>query len=320
MPLFEDLLKRKETTLGRKHPSTQGTLGSLGVNYIQVGRLREAVALLEEVRDSARKYPGLRGFGVYLANAYTNSGRLTEAIALDERLRDAKQAALDPDDPGALGTLNDLAVAYWNAKRLDKSVPLFEDVLKRREAKLGREHPDTQGTLGNLGVNYKDSGRLDRAIPMLEEAYHSRRTLPPLRMFGPPLAEAYGKAGRSAEAMKVAQEFLAETRKTAPKDSPRLAVALVQISVALLEVKAYADAERVLRECLAIREKREPELWTTFNTKAMLGSALLRQKKYADAEVLLKAGCEGMKRGALSEGDGPDEGRAATTRRALRGH
>jgi eukaryotic-like serine/threonine-protein kinase len=295
VPLFEDLLKRKETTLGRKHPSTQTTVGSLGVNYVQVGRLKEAVALLEEVADSARKYPDLRGFGVHLAGAYVHSGRVTEAIALDERLRNAQQATLDPDDPIALATLNDLAVAYWNAKRLDKSVPLFEDVLKRREAKLGRVHPDTQGTLGNLGVNYKDSGRLDRAIPLLEEAYRSRRTLPTLRLFGPPLAEAYGKAGRSAEAMKVAQEFLDETRKNSPKDSPQRAVALAQISAVLLQIKAHADAERVLRECLAIREKTQPDLWTTFNTKAMMGSALLHQKKYVDAELLLKAGYEGMK-------------------------
>lgn len=223
------------------------------------------------------------------------SGRLSEAIALDERFRDAQQATLDADNPSALATLNNLAVAYWNAKRLDKSVPLFEDVLKRREAKLGRPHPETQATVGNLGVNYKDSGRLDRAIPLLEEAYHSRRTFPTLRSFGPPLAQAYGKAGRSAEAMKVAQEFLAETRKTSPKDSPRLAVALVQISVVLLEVKAYGDAERVLRECLAIREKTEPDFWTTFNTKAMLGNALLHQKKYAGAELLLEAGYLGMK-------------------------
>ncbi len=293
--MFEDLLKRKETTLGRKHPDTQLTVGNLGMNYIEVGRLKEAVALLEEVADSARKYPRLRVFGFCLANAYVRSGRLTEAIALDERFRDAQPATLDPDDPNALATLDSLAVAYWNAKRLDKSVPLFEDILKRRETKFGRQHPDTQGTVGNLGVNYKDSGRFDRAIPLLEEAYHSRGTFPTLRAFGPPLAEAYGRAGRSAEAMKVAQEFLAETRKSSPKDSPRLAVALVQISVALLEVKAYADAERALRECLAIREKTQPDLWTTFNTKAMLGDALLHQKKYADAALLLEAGYLGMK-------------------------
>jgi eukaryotic-like serine/threonine-protein kinase len=51
-----------------------------------------------------------------------------------------------------------------------------------------------------------------------------------------------------------------------------------------------------LRECLAIREKTQPDVWSTFNTKSMLGEALLGQKKYADAEPLLLAGYEGIKK------------------------
>jgi hypothetical protein len=51
----------------------------------------------------------------------------------------------------------------------------------------------------------------------------------------------------------------------------------------------------VLRECLVIREKTQPEVWTTFNTQSLLGGALLGQKKYADAEPLLLKGHEGMK-------------------------
>src|SRR5262249_48247288 len=60
-------------------------------------------------------------------------------------------------------------------------------------------------------------------------------------------------------------------------------------------VKAYADAEPIVRECLAIREKTQPDLWNTFTAKSMLGGALLGQKKYAHAEPLLIAGYEGMK-------------------------
>ena len=51
----------------------------------------------------------------------------------------------------------------------------------------------------------------------------------------------------------------------------------------------------MLRDCLKIRTKTEPDVWTTFNTKAMLGGSLLGQKKYKDAEPLLKEGYEGMK-------------------------
>ena len=63
----------------------------------------------------------------------------------------------------------------------------------------------------------------------------------------------------------------------------------------LLSAKAFDQAEPLLRECLAIREKTQPDVWSTFNTKSMLGGALLGQKKYAEAEPLLLAGYEKMK-------------------------
>ena len=63
----------------------------------------------------------------------------------------------------------------------------------------------------------------------------------------------------------------------------------------LVQQKKYADAEPVLRESLAIRDRNEPDLWTTFNTMSILGGSLLGQEKYADAEPLLLQGYEGMK-------------------------
>jgi hypothetical protein len=239
--------------------------------------------------------------------AYRAVGKLPEAIALFERVRDAQVATLDPDHPNTLSTLNDLAAAYWSINQLDKSVPLFEDVLKRREAKLGRQHPDTQITVGNLGVNYKDFGRVNVAIPLLEEAYHASGKFPTLRVFGAQLLDAYAQAGRSNEAAKLVAEFLTDARKTSPKDSLQLAGALAQSGLKLLQAKAYIDAEPLLRECLAIREKTQPDVWSTFNTKSLLGGSLLGQEKYADAEPLLLAGYEGMKQ---REAKIPPQGKA----------
>jgi eukaryotic-like serine/threonine-protein kinase len=65
--------------------------------------------------------------------------------------------------------------------------------------------------------------------------------------------------------------------------------------MSLLQQKKWTEAELLLRECLAIREKVQPDLWSTFNTQSMLGGALLGQKKYAEAEPLLRNGYEGMK-------------------------
>jgi tetratricopeptide (TPR) repeat protein len=149
--------------------------------------------------------------------------------------------------------------------------------------------------VANLGINYKDAGRLKEAIPLLEEAYRASGTVPTLRWIEAPLLDAYLKAGMTAEAAKLVHNQVADARKALPRDSSELALALARSSRTLLQLKAYADAEGLLRECLAIREKTEPDSWMTFNTKSMLGAALLGQKKYAEAEPLLLAGYDGMK-------------------------
>jgi eukaryotic-like serine/threonine-protein kinase len=299
--LFERVRDAKIANLEPDHPSTLTTLDNLAVAYDDAGKLTEAIALFERVRHAriaqyGPDHPETLTTLNHLAGAYRRAGKLKEAIALFERVRDARTAQLGPDDPNTLDTLNGLAAAYWSVKQLDKSVPLFEDVLKRREAKFGRQHPQTLMTVADLGVNYKDSGRLNEAIPLLEEAHHASGKFPRLRWVGAPLLEAYAKAGRSAEAVKLVPKLLADDRKKSPNDSPQLAGALAQFGLTLLQVKAYADAEPLLRECLAIREKTQPDLWNTFTARSMLGGALLGQKKYADAGPLLIAGYEGMKR------------------------
>jgi tetratricopeptide (TPR) repeat protein len=174
-------------------------------------------------------------------------------------------------------------------------VPLFEDVLKRKEAKLGRQHPDTQLTVANLGVNYKDAGRLKEAIPLLEEAHESAKRLPAHRWVGVQLMDAYLKTGENAKLADLLPEQLPEARKALPKNSPQLAGLLAQIGMSLLQQKQWTEAEPLLRECLAIREKTQPDVWSTFNTRSVLGGALLGEKKYAEAEPLLRKGYEGMK-------------------------
>lgn len=68
------------------------------------------------------------------------------------------------------------------------------------------------------------------------------------------------------------------------------------LALAYLAGKKADFAEPLLRDCLAVRQKNQPDDWTTFNTKSLLGGAVLGQQKYADAEPLLVAGYEGMKK------------------------
>ncbi len=88
---------------------------------------------------------------------------------------------------------------------------------------------------------------------------------------------------------------LPEARREHAGDRPQLAFALAQCGKAFHEAGQLVEAETVLRECLAIRVKEQPESWPTFNTYSMLGGVLLGQQKYADAEPLLLKGYHGMK-------------------------
>jgi hypothetical protein len=67
------------------------------------------------------------------------------------------------------------------------------------------------------------------------------------------------------------------------------------LGLALLKQSKWSEAEPMLRECLAIREAKTPDVWVTFNTRSMLGGSLLGQKKYAEAEPLILSGYQGMK-------------------------
>ena len=94
---------------------------------------------------------------------------------------------------------------------------------------------------------------------------------------------------------RAALHLVAELAGSAIEHDGQLAGLLAQTGSTLLDVKAWADAEPILRESLAIGVKKQPDDWTTFHARSLLGGALLGQKKYADAEPLLLQGYEGMK-------------------------
>jgi WD40 repeat protein/serine/threonine protein kinase len=138
--------------------------------------------------------------------------------------------------------------------------------------------------------------RAGKELPDEEElAYRLLHTQPNFRRY----REAY-EAARAARDDVTARFYLgllppAERADLEVKAAAARGGELVLLAKSKLEAKAFTEAEPLLRECLALREKAEPDAWMTFNTRSLLGGALLGQKKYADAEPLLLKGYEGMK-------------------------
>jgi tetratricopeptide (TPR) repeat protein len=197
--------------------------------------------------------------------------------------------------------MNNLGVAYWLAKQFDQSVPLFEELLRLQQKKLGLHHTDTVLTMANLAVNYRDAGRLADAVKLFDETLQRIDQRPPgplpaqLAWIPAKAAATYDATGQFAKAEPLYRGVLEQAHKQFGADDLRTSAAQAQLGLNLLQQKKYAQAEPLLRDCLKVREQKQPQLWTTFNTKSMLGGSLLGQKKYAEAEPLLLAGYEGMK-------------------------
>src|SRR5262249_39553596 len=91
------------------------------------------------------------------------------------------------------------------------------------------------------------------------------------------------------------REILEQHRKKKEAESVNFANLLTFLGLNLLHQRKYREAELVMRESLAIREKIAPDAWETFTTASVLGGTLLSQKKYVEAEQHLVKGYEGMK-------------------------
>ena len=61
-----------------------------------------------------------------------------------------------------------------------------------------------------------------------------------------------------------------------------------------MRTEQFKKATPLLRESLDVRTKQEPGQWTTYDTMALLGEALLEQKDYAQAEPLIVQAIQGM--------------------------
>jgi hypothetical protein len=190
--------------------------------------------------------------GIEWHNGFRGSLRTAEAISLHEQNLKLLETKFGAEHPKTLLFRYKLAVAYWSAGKLDRSIPLFEETLRRYKATLGPDHPNTLGTLADLGGNYRDAGRLAEGIALLEEALQRGRRLPD---------------GLPA--------FLAPTPG--------------QLAVAYDIAGQLAKAEPLYRDNLEQARKRfGAEDVRTTGGMAALGSNLLHQHKYADAEPLLR--------------------------------
>ena len=304
-----DQLRRAEelfrTLYGPDHPTAIESLEILAEAYRIAGNIDQALPLGEE---ALRRCEKLRGFdhretlmvANNLALIYMAASKPDKAMPLCAETLAKRTTKLGPDHPDTLESMSNLALMHLYNGQPNQALSLYEETLTKRRLKLGRDHRDTLMTMVHLALAYQAAGQLDKAVPLFEEAL-SRQQLrfgsddPDTLGIMANLGKAYLENKQPAKALPLLSAYLAEQKKQFKGDSGHLAGSQALVGAALLKYGQPAEAEAVLRECLDLRNQNEPDAWSTYATKSLLGEALLNQQKFAESEPLLLEGYEGLK-------------------------
>jgi tetratricopeptide (TPR) repeat protein len=246
----------------------------LGVVLAKMGQLDEAIACYKRsIECDSDFFLPHNNLGV----ALRKKGDLRGAIACYKQ-------AIERDPTSALAHYN-LGYLLYDIGQLDEALAEYRQVV-HLEPYDGDHH-------SVLGKCLHKMGHLDEAISEYREAI---RLEPDEASYHSSLGTVLDEKGQLDEAISEFRRAIQLYHQE--KDGPEsigLANVLALLGSALLKQQKWTEAEAVLRECLTIRRKKQPDDWTTFDTCSLLGAALLGQKKYADAEPPLVQGHEGMK-------------------------
>ena len=299
--------------LGNDHPDVALSLNNLADTLTAEGKLDEAEARSREALALRRKVLGAEhpdvAFSLFnLANVLLRQDKLADAEAAHREALAMRRKLLGNDHLAVAGSLNNVAAVLIAEDKLAEAETAQREALAIQRKALGGEHQDIAGSLANLAYLLQRRGQLAEAEATQREALAMRRKLlgnehsdVAASLAG--LADVLYDQHKLAEAEALQREELAMRREWLSKTSPHLPAlvnnlvdAFFRLTRTVLAAEEFAEAERLAREWLALGEKELPDDWQTFNARSMLGSGLLGQRKFTEAEPPLVFGYDGMNR------------------------
>lgn len=161
------------------------TLNNLGILYVYMGRIDEALDLLDRSLQIAEEDLRQRS-GTYL-QLMTNKALVLQENQQYEKAEETYLEALDlqksrlklnaKSDPDYAHMLNNLASLYVVTGRAEKAEALLIESLDIYRKKFEEEHPTTVAAKADLGNLYRYQGKYSKALGYLLDAYESRKGL-----------------------------------------------------------------------------------------------------------------------------------------------
>jgi eukaryotic-like serine/threonine-protein kinase len=303
--MYQSTLKIREATLGPDNVDTLDMRTNLALVYVEVGRTENAVTILQDTLARMRSTLGpdhpltLTTCGS-LGQALSTLERPAEAIPILEETLRRFESTLGQRHAKTLVTRASLGEAYRDVGRYTEAISALEMASKTFGAVYGVNHPNTLGCRAALADIYQLGGRFADAIAMQEETLGLAKSSfgvdhPNLVIAQLNLASAYSAAGLFEAAERELRPCIERARRAFGPEDSRTVLGLGGLGACLVNQRKWAAAEPILRELLSIREKNQPDAWSTFSARSVLGECLIGQSRFAEAEAAVLIGYEGMK-------------------------
>ena len=189
---------------------------------------------------------------------------------------------------------NDLALELLQRGDLAGAEALFRQNLATNLRVLGADHPSVGVAIGNLALVLDAQGdaagaeRLYRDdLAILRQDARRRSSRPTRKRSATCRSRCFTRAGCSNRSRRSSRRSPSCGRILRP-DHPRVTTYLVNLSRLQLARGEADKAEPTLRHALELRQGLYPaEDWRIAQVKSLLGEALTKQTRYAEAETLL---------------------------------
>ena len=298
------VLEGKTRKLGPEDPQTIVAMQNLGALYFTNHEYAQAEDLAKKALAWQSRHLGYDNIDTLntsdtLAALYISQSRYGEARALLAKGLESYKRLYGPDHPFTGREMYGLGRVLMGEGDYAGADQVLSEVLALYRRVYGARHPNVVYAESQLGQTYVEEGKAAEGISLLE------RMLADARAFGSGAADicyaesalgwAYDAQGDLTRAGQEYQQALACYRRLGSDTEAEAADTAELLGQNLTRRRRYDQAEPLLRQALAFREKGDREDWGFFRAQAFLGACLAGQQRYAEGEPLLLSGYGGMR-------------------------
>lgn len=234
-----------------------------------------------------------------LSHGYCFNWQAAKAEPLTVDALDRTRRVLGDNHPQTGILTITLGWIYYQLNQFEKAEELSLRSLELRRRILGEKNPRTLSCALILATIYVQQQQFDKAEPLTGQALSQIRSLAVLNDLYLPeqlsgLGWAYLEGGDLAKADTLCDLGLQAMQRQSDANPVMLPRVITEMGAVRLAQGKFSEAEALLRESSALAEKRWPDAGYRFYLISLLGGSLSGQKKFTEAEPLLRRGYEGL--------------------------